>query len=357
MHEDVPIQQIGIIPQSQQYLNIQTALAYVCKFCGQPFSSQNVLERHLSKHSQDRPWECQQCDKKFKRKDHLTRHYSCVHGGDAARKYKCPYPGCTSPGYVESYHLARHIESVHEKLECNMCLSTFTKKNALEAHLVEDHGVDPPFICIVCNAYFFREKVFEMHIKKHETSKPAKPKNVIGGQHKLSERNLNIKTEFPSDLSPNAPFKILKGEVPTSQFPPPEEDGITAYNKGLKPAGPYKKDYLEDFSILTKPTIEDKNYNSTCIDPILMGQGPKGEEFMNGYYQNIQGFETYDKTSFGFPRFTYDGDKFNIPTTSLFKELCIAETFGPGPKNQVEDEDSETNCDVTQAFLNSAILE
>ena len=132
--------------------------------------------------------------KSFKRKDHLNRHLNCVHGGENARKFKWPYPGCNSQGYCESYHLQRHIEQVHEKIECNMCLSTFSRRTQLEAHLVSVHGVQPPYVWVVWKAFFFKEKSFEMHIKRHENEKPIQNK----ANKSKTDKNLELEEDDPN---------------------------------------------------------------------------------------------------------------------------------------------------------------
>ena len=41
---------------------------------------------------------------------------------DEARKYKCPYNDCLSNGFIDNYHLKRHIKSVHEEeFICTIC--------------------------------------------------------------------------------------------------------------------------------------------------------------------------------------------------------------------------------------------
>ena len=133
---------------------------------------------------------------------------------------------------------------------------------------------------------------------------------------------MNVKAEFPSDSLPNAPFKIIKGEDTITLNRQEEEyELLNSYNSAERPSGQYKKDYLEDLSIITKPTIQDSHFSGDGIDPILMGQGAIGQEFIEGYFKNVNGLKVNPNTPFGFPRFKEEDDKFQIPTTNLFKEL------------------------------------
>lgn len=49
--------------------------------CPKRFRGKSDMERHLKTHSDQRPHTCEflYCDSTFKRKDHLLRHYKCVH--------------------------------------------------------------------------------------------------------------------------------------------------------------------------------------------------------------------------------------------------------------------------------------
>jgi KRAB domain-containing zinc finger protein len=47
---------------------------HICPICKKPFPNQSSLNKHLTSHSDDRPYECTECFKKFKRLDHLNSH-------------------------------------------------------------------------------------------------------------------------------------------------------------------------------------------------------------------------------------------------------------------------------------------
>jgi hypothetical protein len=56
---------------------------FVCELCNRRFRRQEHLKRHYrSLHTQDKPFECNECGKKFSRSDNLSQH-ARTHGSGA----------------------------------------------------------------------------------------------------------------------------------------------------------------------------------------------------------------------------------------------------------------------------------
>ncbi|CAI2366980.1 unnamed protein product [Moneuplotes crassus] len=156
-------------------------MAYRCEECDKEFTKKSHYDRHTVTHTQERKYKCPECDKLFKRRDHMTRHKNMVHS-DEARKFKCSYPDCLSNGFIDNYHLRRHIKSCHEeKYVCKICEEEttmlppgteqikfrFKKKKQLAKHMEQIHENSNKKECKYCNKLISKRQ-YQAHIKKHE---------------------------------------------------------------------------------------------------------------------------------------------------------------------------------------------
>jgi hypothetical protein len=65
----------------KQSLTEDPSKTFVCTLCSRRFRRQEHLKRHYrSLHTQDKPFECHECGKKFSRSDNLAQH-ARTHGG------------------------------------------------------------------------------------------------------------------------------------------------------------------------------------------------------------------------------------------------------------------------------------
>ena len=86
---------------------------FVCKLCPQQFCQLNKLERHMQSHSKLKIHKCLQCDKSFKRRDHLNDHVKQLHNGLRSKTFIC---FLCSKSYHFNKDLQRHIKKNHFKM-------------------------------------------------------------------------------------------------------------------------------------------------------------------------------------------------------------------------------------------------
>nr|CAD7400996.1 unnamed protein product [Timema poppensis] len=159
-----------------------------CDTCNKICISERDLADHMISHSNERPFICLFCGRKFKRKSHLTRHetnhryqqqglrpptprrkegleFKCdLCGKNYSTKRQLQNHGFTHTGErnYECQHcgkrlgqfgtLKRHIRVVHEGIKdfvCELCQRSFTAKVSLTNHK-RIHTGEKPFLCELC---------------------------------------------------------------------------------------------------------------------------------------------------------------------------------------------------------------
>lgn len=106
----------------------------VCDYCGSAFPNKSTLKRHMLQHTGEKPFECEQCDKRFTQKFSLQ------------------------------YHIRLHHKGIRE-FKCDVCFKQFPRKLHLENHY-RLHTGEKPFVCEVCNKAFHLKGEKVKHMKK-----------------------------------------------------------------------------------------------------------------------------------------------------------------------------------------------
>lgn len=134
-----------------------------CNECNAVFKNRYSLKRHSYVHS-DEIFECEKCDKKYRRKDKLRRHFLTVHPGVVFECDKC------SATFVDKKKLKKHLlfkqcKPVSAKdviFECFVCNRTFKSNAGLIRHS-EVHKVLAS-LCAYCEKDFKRKDLLDMHM-------------------------------------------------------------------------------------------------------------------------------------------------------------------------------------------------
>jgi len=84
-----------------------------------------------------RNWQCDVCQNRFTRKDHLQKHVSAVH--EKVRPFDCVQCG---QKFSQKHHLRAHMLAKHEDdkttakaFACQQCPKRFTRNDHLERHI------------------------------------------------------------------------------------------------------------------------------------------------------------------------------------------------------------------------------
>lgn len=146
---------------------------YVCSFCGKKFFLKTNYEDHLNKHTGNRPYKCDQCDKRFGFRSMLKKHKIFVHSTD--RPFKCGY-----------------------------CMKGFKFMNLLNNH-VTIHTNHSKHICSTCNKNFSTASTLKLHQQKC-----SNPQTSITFTNIAPGETLLVKNQNALSLLPQRPMEILQ---------------------------------------------------------------------------------------------------------------------------------------------------
>ncbi|NWS47816.1 PRDM5 protein, partial [Probosciger aterrimus] len=108
---------------------------FQCEECKALFRTPFSLQRHLLIHNSERTFRCDHCDATFKRKDTLNVHIQVVHDG-------------------------------HKKYKCDLCDKAFVTPSVLKSHK-KTHTGEKEKICPYCGQKFASNGTLRVHIRSH----------------------------------------------------------------------------------------------------------------------------------------------------------------------------------------------
>lgn len=140
-------------------------LAFSCTICKFQCVNKDVLKKHLVTHSDQRDFQCDQCDKNFKLKGSLTAHIRAVH--IAERNFICPVCGfgCKTQRQLVNHQVAHSDET---PFKCKFCLASFKALHNLKSHELRMHLSDP-VTCDMCGKKLKHTAALKLHMEAMHT--------------------------------------------------------------------------------------------------------------------------------------------------------------------------------------------
>ena len=161
-----------------------------CPICEQNLKHGTTYKRHMKQHEEGdtESFDCDQCDKKYNRKDNLSRHKQRIHhiftiDFDAAVeecKDTLVCKICSSDFGSDREKYCAHIASKvchdnrfelddQEKFKCDICDKSYFSKDTLLKHVRWKHGTNKTssnFKCEICDVSFCYKSTLVRHKRK-----------------------------------------------------------------------------------------------------------------------------------------------------------------------------------------------
>lgn len=141
---------------------------YGCSFCNASFKQKGNLNSHIEVHhtSVTKKFVCYICNMSFNRATYLKRHEQIHSKSD--RKFSCDLcpVKCRSKSDIRR-HVATHFGTQEKPHQCEHCDKSFSKRSKLVRHQIV-HSGEKPFKCNLCEKSYGDEGSLKLHQNSHE---------------------------------------------------------------------------------------------------------------------------------------------------------------------------------------------
>lgn len=180
-----------------------------CKECGETFSENQNLKKHLMAHAKKIPYGCSKCNKVFTEQYHLTLHMRTHSGEKIYQCEDCDKKFLSLP--IFNSHRRIHSDknvipqpiktSSHKSFVCPICQKILSRKCRLIKHLSLHSENKGFFECAECKKRFHLKQRLNIHIKKEHTNPKLHECEECGKRFAL-RTHLTVHRKSHSDEKP-----------------------------------------------------------------------------------------------------------------------------------------------------------
>ncbi|XP_019755699.1 zinc finger protein 816 isoform X1 [Dendroctonus ponderosae] len=134
---------------------------YKCHDCEKTFKRLDHLNVHIGYRHSERAFKCERCNKKFARKYDLNAHVR-IHTGE--KPFTCEICG-KSFASASYFYVHKKMHTGLKQVKCDKCECSFTNSNRLQIHVRQKHTGERPYLCELCSVAFVSSSALFRHKK------------------------------------------------------------------------------------------------------------------------------------------------------------------------------------------------
>lgn len=141
---------------------------FPCNLCNKKYTNKKSLVIHQRTHTGELPYLCSLCGKRCPSKIALKSHLKCHDGNGGGFPAKCDVCGrvFSRKHLMERHKLHKHTNAQTE-FKCTECTKTFSHQRSLKRHYMSSHMGVKNHVCGLCGKGFFRKEYLNGHLLQH----------------------------------------------------------------------------------------------------------------------------------------------------------------------------------------------
>ncbi|KAI8491052.1 hypothetical protein Bbelb_310930 [Branchiostoma belcheri] len=156
---------------------------FICWKCGYRAAERSLMYKHMTQHTGEKPYKCDQCDYSAEQKSQVDQHVMANHTGD--KSYMCGDCGyrtafsavmlsCHATSGLKRTHTGEKVTGEQLSFKCDHCDFSAPGRRDRDQHVMQKHTGEKPYMCGECGYRTAVKSHLSRHMKIHTGEKPYK---------------------------------------------------------------------------------------------------------------------------------------------------------------------------------------